>query len=221
MTSQLNVLIRDAGVMNTPEGRTQEAFETQFGTNHLAHFLLINLLIPTLLASSTPTFNSRIVILSSIAHRFGSVHFHNLNLDHGAYGPEVAYSQSKTANLWTANHLERIYGSQGLHAWSAQPGGVATELMRHMSDSEKGFVASHPQLAKIFKSPAQGAATTVWASTASVLEGRGGWYLEDCQIVGKWEEKAGEWGPGHAEHAYDEDAERKLWDVSMKMVGLI
>ncbi|KAG4429315.1 hypothetical protein IFR05_015199 [Cadophora sp. M221] len=218
-TQTLNIFIANAGVMATPEGRTKDGFETQLGTNHLAHFLLFNLIKPALLASTTPDFNSRAVILSSVAHRFAEVNWDNINLD-GAYDPMIAYGQSKTCNLWTANEIERRYGSKGLHAWSIQPGGVVTGLMQHFSEEQKAGAASDPLLLKIFKNPEQGASTTVWATTAKALEGRGGRYLEDCQIIGEWTEENGQWGAGYAAHAYDAEKEARLWAKSLEMVGL-
>jgi NAD(P)-dependent dehydrogenase (short-subunit alcohol dehydrogenase family) len=119
----LNIFIANAGVMATPEGRTEDGFETQLGTNHLSHFLLFNLLKDALLASSTPELHSRAVFLSSLAHRWAEVNFDNINLD-GVYTGIMGYGQSKTCNLWTANEIERRYGCHGLHAWSVQPGGV-------------------------------------------------------------------------------------------------
>lgn len=217
-SSQLNILIHNAGVMATPEGRTADGFETQFGVNHLAHFLLFNLLKDVLLASSTASFNSRVVILSSIFHRFGSVHFDNLNLD-GVYDKNVAYSQAKTAELWTANEIERRYGSSGLHAWSVQPGGINTGLSRHMSEEETSAAGNDPDLKKIFKSIEQGAATTVWAACASILEGRPGDYLEDCQIIGPWIDARGQWGPGYSAHAHSPADEARLWAISELLVG--
>jgi len=219
-SQQLNTLILNAGVMATPEGRTKDGFETQFGTNHLAHFLFFNLLKDLLIKSSTSEHNSRVVILSSIAHRFGEVRFENLNLENGAYDPNIAYSQSKTANLWTANEIERRCGGQGLHAWSVQPGGIATNLMQHLSEEQVSGISKDEHLSKIFKSPEQGAATTVWAATAAALEGKGGKYLEDCQIIPAWEPSQGTWGPGYGPHAYDPEKEARLWDVSMKPTGL-
>lgn len=132
----LNILIENAGVMACPEGRTADGFETQFGNNHLAHFLLFYLLKPVLLASSTLDFNSRVVIVSSAAHRFGSVHFDNISLQ-GEYKPFKAYAQSKTANIRAANEIDRRYNSQGLHAFSLHPGVIQTELLRHISDEQK------------------------------------------------------------------------------------
>ncbi|KAI7214058.1 NAD(P)-binding protein [Hortaea werneckii] len=215
----LNILITNAGVMHTPEGRTEDGFETQFGTNHLAHFLLINLLIPALKAASSPAFNSRIVILSSIAHRFGSVNFENINLE-GAYDAAAAYAQSKTANLWTANALERRFANDGIHTWSVQPGGVATGLMQHMDTATLKALGDDPYLKKIFKNPEQGAATETWAAVSKALEGKGGRYLEDCQIIGAWKEGDNAYGPGYGAHAYNKTEEEMLWTLSENLVGL-
>ncbi|KAM5344046.1 hypothetical protein ACJ41O_012583 [Fusarium nematophilum] len=215
----LNVLICNAGVMTPPEGRTRDGFETQFGTNHLAHFLLFNLLRPSLLAGATPSFASRVVILSSVAHRFAEFNFDDINFDRG-YDALAAYGASKTANLWTANEIERRYGPQGIHAWSVQPGAVLTNLTQHMSDAEKGAVGGDPYLASIFKNPDQGAATTVWGATAKALEGEGGRYLEDCQIAKEWDPSSGQYTPGYGAHAYDVEKAGRLWDESLKWVGL-
>ncbi|KAF5004294.1 hypothetical protein FDECE_9204 [Fusarium decemcellulare] len=216
----LNILILSAGVMTPPEGRTKDGFETQFGTNHLSHFLLFNLLQPALLAgASTAQRCSRVVVLSSIAHRFGEVNFDDVNFE-GHYDAMATYAQSKTANLWTANEIERRYGAQGIHAWSVQPGAVQTDLARHMSSEEQQGMASDPFLSKIFKNPQQGASTSIWGATAEALEGKGGKYLEDCQIVPEWTADKGLWGPGYGAHAYDVDKAKKLWEKSIEWVGL-
>ena len=124
-SQKLNILINNAGVMRTPEGRTVDGFETQFGTNHLAHFLLFNLLKPALLAGSSPTFHSRVVNVSSTGHRYAEIQFDNFNLE-GIYDPGHAYGQSKLANIYMANEIETRYGSQGLHGLSLHPGGEST-----------------------------------------------------------------------------------------------
>ncbi|DBA88966.1 TPA: hypothetical protein ACH3X2_000192 [Trebouxia sp. C0005] len=103
----LNVLINNAGVMACPEGQTKEGFETQFGTNHVAHFLLFQLLKPALLASSTPEFNSRLVSVSSSGHEYSGILFDDLNLKKGGYNMWKAYGQSKTANIYLANEVAR------------------------------------------------------------------------------------------------------------------
>ncbi|KAF5587217.1 WW domain-containing protein [Fusarium pseudocircinatum] len=219
LSKELNILICNAGVMTPPEGRTKDGFELQFGTNHLAHFLLFNLLRPALSAGSTPQRCSRVVILSSVAHRFGDVKFDDVNFE-GHYDAMATYAQSKTANLWTANEIERRFGKEGIHAWSVQPGAVLTDLTRHMSDDVKDGLSKDPYLASIYKTPAQGAATSVWAATAGALEGQGGRYLENCQIIGPWTTDQGVYGPGYGEHAYDEEKAGILWEKSLQWVGL-
>ena len=174
----LNILINNAGVMATPEGKTVDGFETQFGTNHLSHFLLFQLLKPTLLSSSTPTFNSRVVCVSSSGHRGGGIQFDNYNFERGDYSPWAAYGQSKTANIYMANEIERRYGAKGLHGLSLMPGGIKTGLQVHVEDQ----LAAAMEAAKdMMKSPEQGAATTVYGALSKEWEGRGGRYLEDCQ----------------------------------------
>ncbi|KAH6869775.1 short-chain dehydrogenase [Thelonectria olida] len=215
---KLNILICNAGVMMTPEGRTVDGFETQMGINHLGHFLFFNLLKSALLASATSDFNSRVLFLSSIAHRTAEPNLDNINLD-DEYHPWIAYSKSKTASIWAANEIERRYGSRGLHAWGIQPGPTGTGLYQHLSE-EMAASQSDPALAKIFKTPQQGAATTVWAAVAKTLEGQGGKYLEDCQISKEWDSAAGPWAPGYASWAYDEKKEAAFWAKSETMVGL-
>ncbi|KAF5665546.1 oxidoreductase [Fusarium denticulatum] len=212
---KLNILICNAGVMCTPEGRTKEGFETQFGTNHLAHFLLFQLLKPALAKGATSDRASRVIMLSSLAHRFGEVNFDNVNME-GCYDPNKAYSQSKTANLWTANEIERRYANEGIHAWSVQPGGVLTDLGKHLSEEQKSGLAVDPYLKTIWKLPDQGAATSVWAAVAQALEGQGGKYLEDCQIVGKWDASTPLYARGYGEHACDTEKAVRLWDKSLE-----
>lgn len=132
----------------------------------------------------------------------------------------ATYAQSKTANLWTANEIERRYGAQGIHAWSVQPGAVQTDLMRHLSSDAQQGLETDSYLSKIMKNPEQGAATSIWAATAAALEGKGGKYLENCQIVPAWEPSFGQWGPGYAPNAYDTDKAKKLWEKSVDWVGL-
>ena len=210
-STTLNVLVNNAGVMHTPEGKTADGFETQFGTNHLAHFLLFNLLKPALLASSTPDFHSRVVALSSSSgHKASGIHFDNLGLEKGVYTPQVAYGQSKTANIYMANEIERRYGMRGLHGLSVHPGGIVTGLQKHWSEKQKAILTDE-KVVPLMKSTAQGAATTVWAAVGKELEGKGGLYLEDCGVSSEGK---------YAAWAYDKEKEGRLWGVSLKMVGL-
>ncbi|KAL2839880.1 putative short-chain dehydrogenase/reductase [Aspergillus pseudodeflectus] len=218
MTKTLNILIANAGVMATPEGRTKDNFETQFGVNYLAHFLLFNLLRPALLAAATPESNSRVVFLSSIAHRYSEVVFDNINLV-GEYEKWKAYGQSKCAMLWAANEVDRRYASQGIRAFSVQPGGVQSGLLQFMSEEEQTAILEDPILAPNMKSAEQGAATSTWAAVSKSLDGMGGIYLENVQISKPWVEAEGNWAPGYAPHAYSPEGERRLFDLSLNLVG--
>ncbi|GME34313.1 hypothetical protein M1834_005974 [Neofusicoccum parvum] len=219
LSKKLHVLIPNAGVMATPEGRTADGFETQFGVNYLAHFLLFWLLKPALLASSTPAFHSRVVVVSSMAHRHSDVHFDNLNLE-GEYDPHKAYGQSKTALVWAANEIERRYGGAGLHATSLHPGGIKSGLQVHVSQEMLDHWGKEPSIMKMWKSPEQGAATTVWAAVAAELEGTGGVYLEDCMVSGPWEPESGWAGPGYSAWAMDQDKAEKLWVRTLSILEL-
>lgn len=212
----LNILINNAGVMATPEGKTVDGFETQFGTNHLAHFLLFQLLKPALLASSTPSFNSRVVCLSSSGHRGAGIQFDDYNFEKGDYAPWTAYGQSKTANIYMANEIDRRYGAKGLHGLSVMPGGIMTGLQVHVIDQlSAGLDAARNYM----KSPEQGAATTVYAALSREWEGRGGRYLEDCQESGKTEDPS-PLAVGYHPGAYNEEGEKRLWADSLKFVGI-
>ncbi|KAL4800381.1 putative short-chain dehydrogenase/reductase [Aspergillus venezuelensis] len=218
MTKTLNVYIANAGVMATPEGRTKDGFETQIGTNYLGHFLLFLLLRTALLAAATQQASSRVVILSSIAHRYSEVMLDNINLD-GEYERWKAYGQSKCALLWAANEIDRRYSAQGLRAFSVQPGGIQTGLLQYMSEDEKKGLTSDPVLGPQFKSPEQGAATSVWGAISRSLEGMGGKYLEDVQIAKKYDASEGQWAPGYFPHAYSPEKEKELWEASLELVG--
>lgn len=215
-SNTLNILINNAGVMATPEGKTADGFETQFGTNHLAHFLLFQLLKSTLIASSAPGFSSRVVCLSSSGHRGAGIQFDNYNFEKGDYAPWTAYGQSKTANIYMANEIERRYGSKGLHGLSVMPGGIMTGLQVHVIEQiSPGLEAAQ----KYMKSPEQGAATTVYAALSKEWEGRGGRYLEDCQEGQKTEDPS-PLAVGYHPRAYNEEGEKRLWTDSLKFVGI-
>lgn len=225
-STTLNVLICNAAVMAVPAPGTSTAdgFETQFGTNHLAHFLLFNLLKPSLLSSSTPEFNSRVVMVSSSGHRNGGIRFGNYDFKSGEeeYSPFGAYSQSKTANIYMANEIDRRYGSKGLHATSLMPGGIKTPLQRHVDSEVIAKWTRDPMTAVFTKSTEQGAATTVLAAIGREWEGRGGKYLENCQEAGPVPPSETRKGTdaGYAPHAFDDEKEKRLWADSLKMVGL-
>lgn len=125
-----DLLINNAGVMACPEGRTVDGFETQFGTNHLGHFLLTALLCPALLRGTNP----RVVTLSSAGHARSDVDLIDPNFEATPYGEWVAYGRSKTANALFARELAKRGASRGLLSFSVHPGGIVTDLGRHLTD---------------------------------------------------------------------------------------
>jgi NAD(P)-dependent dehydrogenase (short-subunit alcohol dehydrogenase family) len=132
----------------------------------------------------------------------------------------ASYGQAKTANIYMANSIDRKYGSQNLHGLSLHPGGIMTDLGRHL-DAEDLKMFENPELQKLFKNPAQGAATTVWAAVSEHFEGgNGGQYLADVGESTPTPDDAGVAGPGYAKHAYDVKAEDSLWKISCEAVGV-
>ncbi|TKA72822.1 hypothetical protein B0A49_05289 [Cryomyces minteri] len=218
-SDKLNVLVNNAGIMASPEGKTADGFESQFGTNHLAHFLFFCLVKDTMLASSTPQFQSRVVNVSSSGHMAGEVQFGNYGFESGNYSPWAGYGQSKTANIYMANEIENRYGAKGLHGLSLNPGGIWTGLQKYIPEETMEQWKSRPGVDNFMKSTEQGAATTVLAAVGRVYEGKGGLYLEDCDVAAPAKE-ADLGAQGHAAHAFDKEKEARLWRDSLKMVGV-
>ncbi|KAL3442016.1 dehydrogenase with different specificitie [Aspergillus insuetus] len=214
----LDILICNAGEMMPNRSTTKDGFETHFGANYLGHFLLVNLLLTSLEASATPERASRLVMLSSIAHRWAVPNFDDLNSENG-YNGMLAYGASKTGNIWTANEVERRWGSKGIHTWSVDPGAIITELDRNWSDEDKIADRTNPVKLAVLKTPAQGAASTVWAAIARELEGKGGGYIQDCEVTKMWDGSL-PFGPGYAPHAVDEEKQKRLWDMSAGLLNL-
>jgi len=216
-SDRLNVLILNAGVMATPEGKTEDGFETQFGTNHLGHFLFFQLLKPALLASSTPQFQSRVISVSSMAHHGGNVRLDDINFEKETYQPWTAYGRSKTANILFAKEIERRYGSKGLHALSIHPGIIATNLMQYLSADEANAILNNEAIKPILKNAPQGAATTTYAALSPEWEGRGGKYLSDLVEQEPTADNTG--STGYALWIDDEQLPKELWDKSNELVG--
>ena len=182
------------------------------------HFYLFHLLKDALIASASPSFNSRVVSLSSAAHRYGKINFDDLNFEHAEYNPSAAYSQSKLANAYFANEVDRRYQSQGVRALSVNPGGIITPLSRYLPSTKE--VEEHPVISKLLQNPAQGASTTVWAATAKELEGKGGLYLDETAEAERVPEDVPYYLGGYGANTFDPPAEKKLWAESLKLVGL-
>lgn len=209
----------------TPHVITEDGCEQQFQTNHLSHFLLFQLLKDMLLASSTPSFNSRVICVSSSVHVFGSVCLGDYNMEkrEGGYEPPAAYAQSKTANIWMANELDRKHGSQGLHSISVHPGGIETGLQNSHDEASKKMIEQYleiPHIKASLKSLEQGSASVVMAAIAKEYEGVGGFYMEDCGKSPPMPDDAAIGMPGYKPWAYDEDGEKRLWEDSLRIVGV-
>jgi NAD(P)-dependent dehydrogenase (short-subunit alcohol dehydrogenase family) len=205
----------NAGVASTPPGTTVDGFETQFGVNHLGHFVLIGRLLPLLL-DGPPV---RVVNVSSAAHRLAPVDLDDPNWRGRRYDKWEAYGASKSANILHAVELTRRFAERGLLANAVHPGGISTNLGRHL---EPGDRAAIPDIMRrtgeaAYKPLEVGTATQVWALTHPELDGVGGRYLLDCSISEPYEhpEAIG----GHAPWALDPDAARRLWDLSEELVG--
>src|SRR5271154_1621814 len=179
-----DVVIANAGVMATPLGHTADGFETQFGTNHLGHFVLVNR-IASLIRDS-----GRLINLSSSGHRFSNVDLEDPNFEHTSYEPFVAYGRSKTANILFAVAFDKRHRHRGVRAAAVHPGGIQTELGRYLDSSrmQKMVEQINQQLATDgkppfqFKTVPQGAATSVWAAVVSPADDIGGRYCENCHV---------------------------------------
>ncbi|KAI0868216.1 putative short-chain dehydrogenase [Hypoxylon argillaceum] len=218
-SSKLNVLINNAGIMACPKTLTTDGFERQFAVNYLAHFTLTTLLLPALLTSSSPAFHSRVIWVTSSAHRHATSRpdLSDIGMLSGRYEPHVAYGQSKTAMVWAANRLDRAYGPRGVRSVSVHPGGIFTNLSQFMTADELAAFTESPAIVREMKDAAQGAATQVWAAAAPVWEGKGGKFLEDVQVAAPMAEVSSVLGGGYGAHAYDPESEDRLWELSLEM----
>lgn len=205
----IDIVINSAGVMANPLTRVGPGWESQFAINHLGHFALVDLLMPVL----DPR-GARVVSVSSGAHAISPIHWDDMHFTRREYDPWAAYGQSKTANVLFAVQLDSVGRSHGIRAFSVHPGSIITPLQRHIprdQQIEMGWIDGDGVPSPSFKTPAQGAATAVWAATSPMLEGRGGEYCEDCDIAPLAAEGA---AGGVAAWAIDTDAARELWAYS-------
>jgi NAD(P)-dependent dehydrogenase (short-subunit alcohol dehydrogenase family) len=206
----LDVLVANAGIMALPElHRTPEGWEHQFATNHLGHFALALGLHDALAAGRS----SRIVAVSSTAHRVSPIHFEDIHFERRAYDPWLAYGQSKTANVLFAIEANRRWAADGITANALMPGGIRTNLQRHQTG---------PEIQEIFdnypwKTLEQGASTSVLLAGSPLLEGVGGRYFEDNAEAEPTTDPDAELGV--RAHALDPVDAARLWDVSLEMIG--
>jgi NAD(P)-dependent dehydrogenase (short-subunit alcohol dehydrogenase family) len=214
-----DLVIANAGVMASPFGKTADGFETQFGTNHLGHFVLVNRI------ASLMKPGSRLVNLSSAGHRYSDVDLDDPNFERTPYDPWVAYGRSKTANILFAVEFDRRHRAEGIRATALHPGGIETELSRHIGEDEiKKLVdrinaqtraAGEPDFK--FKTIPQSAATTVWAGVVAAADDVGGRYCEDCHVAEVEPDAAKR--AGVKPYALNPETAKALWSKSEEMVG--
>jgi NAD(P)-dependent dehydrogenase (short-subunit alcohol dehydrogenase family) len=203
----IDMLINNAGIMIPPLSRTADGFELQFGTNHLGHFALTNLLLGHV--------TDRVVTVSSIAHRQGGIDFGDLNWERRTYRRWPAYGQSKLANLLFTLELQRRLTEAGspVEATAAHPGYASTNLQSH---SGNALAAIFMQIGNrvIAQSEESGALPTLFAAVADIP---GGSFVGPSRM-------GGQRGPaalcGRSRAAIDEDVARRLWSVSEELTGV-
>jgi NAD(P)-dependent dehydrogenase (short-subunit alcohol dehydrogenase family) len=216
-----DVVIANAGVMAAPFGHTADGFETQFGTNHLGHFTFVNRIAALIAAGG------RLVNLSSSGHRFADVDIDDSNFEHTDYDPWIAYGRSKTANILFAVEFDRRHKERGIRATAVHPGGIRTELTRHLDDGalEATVGQINKDLAAEGKPPyalktiPQGAATSVWAGVVADAQAVGGLYCENCHVATVTENPVSRISEGVRPYALDTDRAKALWSKSEQMVG--
>ena len=218
-----DAIIANAGVMATPFGHTTDGFETQFGTNHLGHFVLVNRIAPLIRPEG------RLINLSSAGHRFANVNLDDPNFERTPYEPFVAYGRSKTANILFAVAFDRRHRERGIRAAAVHPGAIRTELGRYMDAGQMQALVDqiNNQLAADGESPfqwktiPQGAATSVWAGVVAPADEIGGRYCENCHVgqVVPDDVAIGLGLEGVRGYALDPAAADALWRKSEELVG--
>jgi NAD(P)-dependent dehydrogenase (short-subunit alcohol dehydrogenase family) len=216
-----DVVIANAGVMRTPFGHTADGFETQFGINHLGHFVLVNR-IASLIAPG-----GRLVNVASSGHRYADVDLDDPNFERAPYDPMIAYGRSKTANILFAVEFDHRHKASGVRATALHPGGIMTELDRHMQPGElqatmdrlNAELTAEGRPPFQFKTIPQGAATSVWAAVVAPADEVGGRYCEDCQVSQVTEGLISPVPPGVRPYALDPEHAKALWARSEEMVG--
>jgi NAD(P)-dependent dehydrogenase (short-subunit alcohol dehydrogenase family) len=213
-----DLVIANAGVMATPRGTTADGFETQFGTNHLGHFVLVNRIAPLMRSGA------RLVSLASSGHRRADVDLDDPGFEHTPYDEWVAYGRAKTANVLFAVEFDRRHRGRGVRAAAVHPGGIQTELSRHLTQEAlvklmETIQANRPADAPPFrlKSIPQGAATTLWAGIVAPADEVGGRYCEDCHVAEVLD--IGQTLGGVRSYALDPERAKALWAKSEEMVG--
>jgi NAD(P)-dependent dehydrogenase (short-subunit alcohol dehydrogenase family) len=217
----IDVVIANAGVMATPLGRTADGFETQFGTNHLGHFVLVNRIAPLIAPGG------RLVNVSSAGHRYADVDLDDPNFERTPYEPMMAYGRSKTANILFAVEFDRRHRPRGVRATAIHPGGIRTELGRHLGDEAIAAMVERINARQAaegkppfqFKTIPQGAATSVWAGFVADAGEVGGRYGENCRVSAVTDGTIDVVSGGVRSYALDPERAKALWVKSEEWVG--
>lgn len=217
----LDILINNAGVMATPLLHTAEDLELQIGTNHFGHFVLTMGLTRALMNAAEEERAARVVQLSSIGHRRSDIHWDDPHYRTRPYDKWEAYGQSKTANALFAVGFNARFEEHGITANAVMPGGIMTPLQRYLPREEMvamGWMDEEGNVREGFKTPEQGASTSVWAAVGEELEGIGSLYLEDCREAGPWSKE----DPVHGvmPYALDPESAERLWALSEETTGV-
>ena len=219
--TSLDILINNAGVMACPEMRTPEGWELQFAVNQVGHFILTKGLLPLMEAAN----GARLVTLSSTGHKISAIRWDDIHFNESDYDKWVAYGQSKTASSLLAIEVDKRMQDRGIRAFGVHPGGIITPLQRHLENEEMvalGWMGEDGQpterVAKMFKTPTQGASTTLWAATSPKLDNIGGVYCENCDVAIK-EEDGGDRFTGVNNWAVDSEEASRLWEETERMLS--
>lgn len=216
--TRLDLFMAVAGIMATPERRVGPGWESQLATNHFGHFTLACELYPLLAADD----GARVVVNSSAGHTLADIRWHDPHF-HTGYDKWLAYGQAKTANTLFAVQLDALGRNDGVRAFALHPGKIITGLQRGMTlqeQIERGWVDEHGNVIGTgFKTPSQGAATGLWAATSPLLDGRGGLYLEGCDVARVSAPDQPMDDGGVREYAIDAGAAARLWDLSIAATG--
>jgi len=220
----LNILVNNAGIMACPLAYTEDGFESQFGTNHVGHFVLTKGLIPALKEGAQKSGkNSRVISVSSLAHAISDVNLEDPNFKIREYEPWLSYGNSKSANVLFAVELNKRYSKDGINSNAVMPGGIMTGLQKFVPQEDqikRGWIDKDGNVNPLFKTVEQGASTTIWAAVAEELENRGGLYLEDCQlsVLRESREECMKHFGGHIAYCVNSETAEKLWNLTENLL---
>jgi len=213
---QFDYVLCNAGVMACPERRVGPGWESQFATNHVGHYVLVNLIWNNIRSGG------RVVCVSSAGHHNSPIRWHDIQFTTG-YDKWLAYGQSKTANVLFALQLDSYGKDSDIRAFSLHPGKILTPLQRHLTNEEmagEGWIDKDGNpIDPTFKSTARGAATEVWAATSPQLNGLGGLYCEDCDVTALASDYSDPF-TGVCEYAVDPEEALKLWMFTANLTGV-